>query len=372
MTARRTGVLRAALLAALAGMLAACNAIGAQGTGSPGTGSPGTGSPGTGAAPSSAAPGSSPPAAAPTAAAGARSACGGRGSVRVSSASALTSALATARPGQTIVLAPGVYTGDFVATVSGTQAAPITLCGSRGSVLAGTSIQEGYTFYLNQASWWRLEGFTVQGGQKGVVADGVSHDLLYGLYVHSTGDEAIHLRSFSSHNIVSHCVIRHTGLLVQFYGEGIYVGSANSNWCRYTGCKPDASNFNLLVDNNVAGTTAENIDIKEGTTGGTITGNHLDGTGMVAAAATAWVNVKGNHWTVVGNIGVNSIGDGFQVHQVYPGWGIGNIFRGNRAQVNGPGYGIYVQSKSLHTVVACNNVVAAAGQGLTSVPCSHL
>ena len=109
---------------------------------------------------------------------------------------------------------------------------------------------------------------------------------------------------------------------------------------------------------------------KEGTTGGKIIGNQFDGTGMVESAATGWINVKGNGWTIEGNTGVNSVKNGFQVHQVYPGWGIGNIFTGNRAQVNGPGYGFYVQSKDLQTVVACNNVVSAAGSGFSTVTCS--
>jgi hypothetical protein len=286
------------------------------------------------------------------------------------SASELRSALAHAGPGDTILLEPGLYQGDFGASRSGSAHAPITLCGSRGAVLDGTTITTGYTFYLDHASWWRVEGFTVEGGQKGVVTDGASHDLLYGLYVHSTGDEAIHLREFSSHNTVSHCVIRDTGLLVPFYGEGIYVGSAHKNWCRYTGCQPDASNDNLIEDNSIADTTAENIDIKEGTTGGQIIGNRFDGTGMVASAATAWVNVKGNDWTIEDNTGANSIKDGFQVHQVYPGWGIGNVFIGNHADVNGPGYGIFVQNKRLETVVGCDNEVANAGRGFSTISCS--
>jgi hypothetical protein len=80
--------------------------------------------------------------------------------------------------------------------------------------------------------------------------------------------------------------------------------------------------------------------------------------------------VKGNDWTVEDNTGADSVKNGYQVHQVYPGWGIGNVFTGNRAQVNGPGYGIYVQSKRLQTVVACNNVVSAAGSGFSTIACS--
>ena len=296
--------------------------------------------------------------------------CPAAGATAVSSAGALSSALSGARPGEVIVLAPGVYPGDFVAARSGTASAPITLCGPRNAVLQGESTGSGYTFYLNHASWWRVEGFTVEGGQKGVMTDGADNNLLYGLYVHGTGDEAIHLRSFSSDNTVSHNVIRDTGSLRQFYGEGIYVGSAHSNWCRYSGCQPDASDGNVLTGNDIADTTAENIDIKEGTTGGKITGNQFNGTGMVESAATGWINVKGNDWTIAGNTGMDSVKNGYQVHQVYPGWGIGNVFIGNQAQVNGPGYGIYVQNKRLQTVVACNNVVTAAGSGFSTIACS--
>jgi predicted small secreted protein len=339
--------------AALALLLAACGSQNGHGA-DPGSGHPG---PSKAARPPSAVTGDGPD-------------CHTPRSHLVSSSIALADALATARPGETIMLAPGIYQNDFETSASGTPSEPITLCGSRQAVLLGVSLQRGYVLHLKQASWWRLEGFTITGGQKGVVADGATHDLLFGLYVHSIGDEAIHLRSFSSDNTVSHCVIRQAGLLVQFFGEGIYVGSAHSNWCRYTNCRPDRSDNNKLIDNNIADTAAENIDIKEGTTGGQIIGNRLNGTGMVASAATAWVNVKGNNWTIDGNVGLNSVGDGFQVHQVQQGWGVGNVFLDNRAQLNGPGYAIYVQSRRLGTVVACSNIAKAARRGLSTISCS--
>ena len=307
----------------------------------------------------------------PPASAGAAGCTAGPGSTSVSTAMQLAQALAAAHPGETIVLAPGLYQDDFVATTSGTAAAPITLCGSRSAVLEGKSIGGGYVLHLNKASWWRVEGFTVEGGQKGVVTDGVTHDLIYGLSVHTIGDEAIHLRDFSSDNTVSHNLVRDTGLHTQFYGEGIYVGTAHKNWCKYSGCQPDASNHNMIIGNNIANTTAENIDIKEGTVGGTISGNTLNGTGMVSSAATSWINVKGNGWTIENNMGINSIGDGFSVHQVYPGWGVGNIFRSNNATLSGSGYGVYVQSSDLRTLVACNNVDADAGGGISNVTCSN-
>jgi hypothetical protein len=288
----------------------------------------------------------------------------------VSAATALARALALARPGETIVLAAGIYRGDFTATASGRPAAPVTLCGPRDAVLEGPSVQTGDVLHLDGASWWRVLGFTVDGGQKGIVTDHARHDLLSGLYVHSTGDEAIHLRSFSSDDTISHTVIQDTGLLNHFYGEGIYVGSAHRNWCAYSGCGPDASDDDQIISNDISETTAENIDIKEGTAGGLIAGNHFDGAGMVASAATAWVNVKGNDWTIEDNTGRGSIGDGFRDAQVYPGWGIGNVFAGNNARVDGPGYGIYVQSRHLRVSVACDNIVSGAARGPSNIACS--
>jgi len=346
-------------------LLAACDAGGTTGT--PGaTATPAGGGQSSQVPPSSQTPQGTqspqPPAAIPEN-------CDARG-VRVSTASELSVALAAARPGETIMLAAGTYRGKFKVTTSGTPSAPITLCGPRAAVLDGGGIDSGYAFHLDYASWWRVEGFTVEGGQKGVVADHASHDLLDGLYVHGTGDEAIHLRDFSSYDTVSHNIVRDTGLLVAFYGEGIYVGSAHENWCRYSGCQPDASDYDSIIGNDISDTTAENIDIKEGTVGGFIIGNHFDGTGMVASAATSWVNVKGNDWTIEDNTGINSIGNGLSVHQVYPGWGLRNVFRANQLSVNGPGYGIYVQSKHLNTVVACDNTVSDAQSGFSTVKCS--
>jgi hypothetical protein len=369
----RRGAVPGTIVALLALTLAGCSG---GGTGSPKSGeaastssAPGPASPSgsTGSAGSAGISGSVPS----TEAAGS-SCAGGSGAISVSSAKELKKALSGARPGQEIVLAPGTYDGTFTVTASGTSAAPVTLCGPRSAILNGGSTSRGYTFYLNHASYWQLKGFTVTGGQKGVITDGSDYDLIYGLYVHSTGDEGIHLRSFSSHDTISHNLVSGTGLHEQFFGEGIYVGSAHKNWCRYSHCQPDASNDDVIAGNTISNTTAENIDIKEGTTGGKITGNHFDGTGMVESAATGWINVKGNDWTISDNTGVNGDKNGFQVHQVYPGWGIGNVFRGNDAQVNGPGYGYYVQNKRLQTIVACNNKVNGAAKGLSTIDCTPL
>jgi len=286
----------------------------------------------------------------------------------VSNSSQLQHALNNATPGEVIVMASGQYPGQFTLKKSGTQQAPITICGGRNSVIDGGSVKSGYGFYVDQASYVQLEGFTVQDAQKGVVTDGMNHSLIQGLYVHNIGDEAVHLRSLSSDNTVQSVMIRDTGHNSSFFGEGIYVGSANKNWCKYTSCNPDKSDRNTLVQNDIANTTAENIDIKEGTTGGVIEQNHFDGSGIDPSSASGWVNVKGNNWTVKDNVGQNGPKNGLEVHRVYAGWGMDNIFEGNSGTVNGSGYGIYVQSHSLGTQVSCDNTVSSP-QGLSNQSC---
>jgi len=282
----------------------------------------------------------------------------------------LAQALATATPGAAITLAPGTYRGPFEASTPGTSSSPITLCGSRDAVIDGGTTDSGYALYLNGASWWNLSGFSVQGGQKGLVLDRSSHVVISSLYVHDVGDEAVHLRSFSTYDTVEGVVVRSTGHHNTFFGEGIYVGSAHKNWCRYSNCAPDASDYNVIKNNDISETTAENIDIKEGTSGGTITGNQLSGVGMVESAATSWINVKGNGWTVSQNTGTQSLRDGFSVHVVYPGWGQNNVFHANTANVEASGYGFYIQDTAVGTVVGCDNTAVGAAAGLSSGGCS--
>jgi hypothetical protein len=292
------------------------------------------------------------------------------GAVEVRTADELVAALAAARPGTTIHLADGRYPGEFVATARGTDSAPVTLCGGRGAVLDGGDIDGGYTLHLDGATHWRVLGLTLTGGQKGLMVDSGAGNLVEGLLVRSVGDEAIHLRADSTDNVVRGNTVRETGRRKPKFGEGIYVGTARSNWCDITACRPDHSDRNLVEGNDIAGTTAECVDLKEGTSGGVVRGNRFDGASM--AAADSWVDVKGNGWLIEGNVGVSSPEDGFQVHEVVDGWGRGNVFRGNTARVDGPGYGIHAagpQEMRESTTVTCDNTESHAGRGLANVEC---
>ena len=288
------------------------------------------------------------------------------GGLTVRDPAGLRGALETAAPGDVIRLADGIYPGELTITSSGTSREPIFLCGSRRAVLDGEHVAT-YVLHLNRADWWRLVGFTVRNGRKGVMADRADRNVLAGLLVTGIDEEAIHLRTFSSDNRVVGNVVRATGRRMPRFGEGIYVGSAHDNWCRYTDCRPDRSDRNAIAGNDIANTRSESIDIKEGTTGGVVARNRLSGRGMTHA--DSWIDLKGNGWLVERNTGQNSPEDGIQTHVVYKGWGRRNLFRRNRLVVNGPGFGIYVDEKRSENVVRCDNVVVGAREGLSNIPC---
>ena len=289
----------------------------------------------------------------------------------VTDAGTLRTALESALPGDVIRLEPGTYEGEFVAQTAGTQEEPITLCGDQDAVLDGGESDGGYTLHLDGASHWHLLGFQVTGGQKGVMVDGTDHTVIEGLTVSDIGDEAIHLRTHSSHNTVVGNHVFRTGQRKPKFGEGIYIGSAESNWEDLTGGEPDSSDENLIEDNRIEDVTAEAIDVKEGTTGGIIRNNTFDGSGMEGDDfADSWVDVKGNDWLIEGNIGTTSPADGFQTHEILDGWGTGNIFRHNTAELVDGDHG-FALTPSLDNVVECNNEVYDADKELTNTECTE-
>ncbi|MEV5412381.1 right-handed parallel beta-helix repeat-containing protein [Thermopolyspora sp. NPDC052614] len=274
----------------------------------------------------------------------------------VAGAAELQKAIKTARPGDVIQMRPGDYRGNFVARKSGTPAKPIFLCGTAKSVLNGGNVNKGYVFHLDGADHWRLVGFIVRNGQKGVMADRATGVVIQNLTVHNIGHEGVHLRNFSSDNTVQYNKIYNVGLSKAKFGEGVYLGSAKSNWKRYSGGQMDRSNGNV-VRGNVIRATAEAVDVKEGTSGGRIVGNVFDGSVMGGDKLNdSWVDVKGNNYVIEGNRGKKTLRDGFQTHEIIDGWGTGNVFRKNVIDLAG-GKGVGINDTVGGNTITCDNKV---------------
>lgn len=311
----------------------------------------------------------------------------------VSTAAQLQAALAGARPGQTIRLAPGVYDGSFIGTTPGTAAAPITVTGPRTAILtnpasagSGPSCpvptpgwDPGYGIWLAGAPYWRLAGFTVADAKKGVILDDSPHVTIDGLYVHHIGDEGVHFRRSSSDGVIRNSTIEYTGTVQPAYGEGVYLGSANSNWaCHGNSGGVDRSDRVQVLDNHIGPyVAAEHIDVKEGTVDGVIRGNTFDGRGIAGQnSADSWVDVKGTGYLIQGNTGTfappGTFANGYETHNPVAGSGCGNVWRDNVSDLGGVGrYAINVTSTSkcagnLNVVHTSNSVTNATG-GLTNI-----
>ncbi len=299
--------------------------------------------------------------------------------VNVSTATQLQNALNAATPGQTIVMADGTYlkAGSFIIPPGsdGTSANPITLKGSPNAIVTCGNLAAGYGISLRGSDYWIFDGFTIYNSSKGIVADSSHHTIIKNLKVNKIGFEGIHLRCYSSYCLVANNFVDSTGLSSPGTAEGIYVGSAVSNWPTYTNGNPDTCNYNTFTSNTFGDhVLSENIDIKEGTKGGLVNFNTFNGAGLNNVnSGDSWIDVKGNDYLIECNTGMNTILDGFQTHIVVAGWGDNNKFSNNMLTVNqASGRGILVTTSSsngpaLNNVVCSNNSSVGAGLGLTNI-----
>ena len=286
----------------------------------------------------------------------------------------LRRAVTAAAPGAVITVADDsyVFTERLVASASGTAGAPITLRGSRDAVLRSTGVAGDYGLSVT-GSYWRIQGLTVADASKGVVLDGSVGTVIDGVDVHDIGAEGVHFRTCSSDSVLRNSTISRTGLSQSQYGEGVYVGSASSNWGRHGCQRGEDGTHRVLVEGNVfRDVPAEGADIKEGTRDGVLRGNLFERVGYSGAnSADSAVDVKGNGWLVERNTVTGAGGrflDAFQTHGVVSGWGTGNTFRSNAVEGPLPGYGFGL-FPSAGNIVACSNVAPGALKGLSSLPC---
>ncbi|MFF2408557.1 right-handed parallel beta-helix repeat-containing protein [Streptomyces sp. NPDC058092] len=283
--------------------------------------------------------------------------------IDVSTTAQFKSALTAASPGDTIRLADGTYTGNFKATVPGTASARITLTGSAKAVLTAGG---GYGLHLNGASYWTVQGITVTGGQKGIMADTATGVVIDSVTVHDLGMEGVHFRNSSKDGVIKNSRIYDTGLDGRGMGEGVYVGTAGS--------LSDRSDRVQILNNTIGpGVGGENVDIKEGTTGAEIIGNTFDGSGLTGANYDdSWVDVKGNNVLVDDNKGSRTTNNGYETHTQQSGWGCGTVFRNNTSDLSGStgdkqiAFNVTNYSASCPTTVYSSNTVTG-GKGLTNI-----
>ena len=288
--------------------------------------------------------------------------------ISVSHNQELEEALDQAGPGDVIRLEDGIYDPFDVADVSGEPDDPVWICGSPRAVIDRANPWIASGIYVDNSENVVVAGLSVQRSRKGVVVDRSENVVIADLHVSDIGEEGIHLRRNTSDSWVVGNTVEGTGLVNEGYGEGIYIGSSTTNWCDINNCQADEANGNYVVDNVLRDITAEGIEAKEGTWGGTISGNTIDGAGMTSDSG-GFVMVKGNEWLVMDNHGTGAPGDGMRIIPTGDDLGLHNQFVDNHLTLSGEGFGIYADYIGDETVVACDNAVNNSGKGMTNVVC---
>ncbi|SDX54238.1 Ig-like domain-containing protein [Hymenobacter psychrophilus] len=222
----------------------------------------------------------------------------------------IQNALATAQPGDEIVISAGTYKSLavkdlawFSSKASGTATQPIILRGASASnrpILEGAGPNTaGYVLRIMGGNYWKIKDLELRQGSKGLVFDNSSYGQITNVAVHDVADEALHLRDGSGRNVVDGCQIYNTGLVQPGYGEGIYIGSDVGQHAKYRPHCDFNTVQNCTIGPNVA---AEGLDLKEGTRGTVIRNNTFSAAGISGEnSADAFIDLKGSYAFVYGN-----------------------------------------------------------------------
>ena len=269
--------------------------------------------------------------------------------VNVSTVSDLTSATLAAKAGDTIWVAPGKYelpstnckNDTFVNSTGrdcgliwlgadGTKTNPIVLAGSDPVDLPeifSSDYKHNYGIHVT-GNYVILKNLKIHSFSKGVVFDNSVGALMEDCEVYHTGNEIVHVRDSSQQVTLNRNFIHGSGYEIAKYGEGIYVGTYNTGWASSQQADRDAGfwgtdasqhrysgydwrvNDTKITCNIVSGTTAENIDVKEGTVRGFVQGNMFIGDSLDYNGEVSYddanIDMKGASWTVTGNYFYNS------------------------------------------------------------------
>lgn len=262
--------------------------------------------------------------------------------ITCSSTAELQSALVNAKAGDRILITPGTYEGTkatsgysnayFFSAMNGSPTEPITLQSADSThpaILKGSTDTTGYVFYL-RGSFWQVFNIGFATRRQGIMMDGCNGSFFQNVEGSDIGQEGIHLRDGSSDNYFTGCSVHDCGEFIPDYGEGFYVGSDVGKWGQYK----IECDHNTIVRCSTRNTSAESVDIKEGTTGTFVALNVFHGVGISGAnGGDSVIDAKGNDAKIYRNTvfrdGNARIIDAFQVHERSPGWGTNNDFRDN-------------------------------------------
>ena len=314
-----------------------------------------------------------------------------------------------AKPGDIINLKQNTtYYGNLeINNINGTENNMIYILGDNTSTIDGGDNSKSRIITLKNCSYIYIgknpsnisnnnngEGFNIKNGQKGLYISNCNNIIIQNLNVYDIGMEGIHLLNESCFCLIANNKVYNTGLFNPDYGEGLYCGTAVSNWSSSSRTpeligKPDKSDNNIFEYNYCYNNTGENIDIKEGTRNGIVRYNFFNGNKLKNDnSADSWIDIKGQNWEIYNNKMEITLIDGIQTHKTnipeefiknyyinniyYPAIESGcynKIYANNmdcitNENIKCTGYAININSATIGNIICNNNIYFNAVKGL--------
>jgi len=226
--------------------------------------------------------------------------------------STIQDALAVARAGDVVLVAPGVYRDTFTTQRAGASGAPIIIRAAQtGAAVIDLDWKRNAPRF--EHSNYVFEGFEVRNFREGIRIEGASHVTVRNNKIHHGENECVRVRYFATHNVIAGNSIHFCGATSPYErlhggnGEGIYIGTAPEQREK-NGNSPDASVHNIIEGNTIYDVT-EGVDVKEDASYTTVRSNTVYGASDANSGA---INVRGDRNTVLDNASYGNAGSGFR------------------------------------------------------------
>ena len=258
--------------------------------------------------------------------------------VDVSTVEELHKALARAKAGQTISIAPGEYDYStyerkirFDAGADGTKSSPITITAldpDNPPLLRGPDVT-GHTVLHITGNYWVIDNIKLAFSHKAIDIDSGSYNIVRNVEIFSVGSQGVLIRGSSSHNLFQNCYIHQTGSYNPLFGDGFVIGTLEEQ----TTFAHD-SNYNVIEGCVFREIASEPIKINEYTIGNEIVGNIFFGDGINGRSdANSFISISGDDNYIHDNVAYRNSNDNiihaFKVKKHVQDSGDGNKFVNN-------------------------------------------
>ena len=157
----------------------------------------------------------------------------------ISTVEELHRALAKAKPGLIISIAPGEYDfstyegmNKYHLDASGNETHPITIVAQdpvNPPILRGPSMVNNFILHIT-GDYWVIDNIKLAFGSKAIVLENANNNVFRNVEIFSVGAGAINIRHGSSYNLFQNCYIHNTGTINNQFGAGISIGLPHTTY----------------------------------------------------------------------------------------------------------------------------------------------